>query len=154
MDEPDARLHGAVLLVCRSIWFDRNRPDQGYGMAGILTHLEPPGGSDFPQRVERLFVYTQLWGVPGEYRLRMRLVRIESVGYDDEEEVQLGEDDSPFEFGMPSPRPVEISGLNFLDEVAFPIFAIPIPEVGVYEFQLWVEGSDRPVGSYRIQARR
>ena len=44
-------------------------------------------------------------------------------------------------------------GLNYLDELAFPIPAVPVPDTGVYEFQLWAEGIDEPVASARILAR-
>ena len=154
MDEPEPELHGAVLLVCRSLWYDHRYPERGYGLAGMLTHFESPDGSDFPQRVERMFVYAQLWGTPGEYRLWVRLVRVDKVGYDEEVEVQLGAGGQPRNFPMPTSRPMEISGLNFIDEVAFPIESVPFGDVGVYEFQLWSDVSAEAIARYRIQARR
>lgn len=146
-DAPELRGH--VMLVARNLWQNTG----GIGVGGILTHIEPPEGLDFPFRLERVIVYAQLWGDPGDYRFWIRLVKIETDEYDEEVEVQLGADGMPRQFPIPTQRPFEISGLNFLDELAFPIPAVPFADRGVYEFQLWAEGIDEPVARARVQAR-
>jgi hypothetical protein len=145
-DAPELR--GYVMLVARNLWHNAG----GFGVGGILTHIEPPEGMTFPFRLERVIVYAQLWGDPGEYVFRVRLVRIERTGYDEEveSEADVG---TPWETPLVTPRPLEVTGLNYLDEIAFPIFRVPVPETGVYEFQLWAEGIDQPVAFARVHAR-
>ena len=139
------------LLICRSVWHNNQRPELGYSVGGIYTTLEPDDGLGFPFRLERMFVYAQLWGDDGEYRAHVRLVKIDSVGYDDEVETQLGGNEGPRSFPMPTIRPITITGLDYKVEVAFPIFFIPFSEPGSYEFQFWIDGIDYPVGRERIQ---
>ena len=148
---PQAR--GSVFLLGRAVWHDPAKPVNPFGLNGIITQIVPPEGMDFPYRVDRLFAYAQLSGDPGEYRLWVRLVRISQPRYD-EEEVQLGIVGEPADFPMPGTRVFEISGLNFVDEIAFPIFRIEFPHPAVYEFQLWATGGDEPISRTRIQARR
>ena len=138
------------LLICRSVWYDGQKPELGYSLGGIYTTLEPADGLGYPFRLERMFVYAQLWGEDGEYRAHVRLVKIDSVGYDEEVETQLGGGEAPRILPMPTKRPITITGLNYRAEVAFPIFLVPFPEPGIYECQFWIEGIDHPVGQERI----
>jgi hypothetical protein len=92
-------------------------------------------------------------GETGEYRFRIRLVRIEKQGYDEEVEVPLGIGGVYKDFDSPFGRPFELTGLNYVDEMAFPIDALRINDPGLYEFQLFVEGMDEPIARERILAR-
>ena len=51
---------------------------------------------------------------------------------------------------MPTRRPVTITGLQSVQELAFPIFLVPFAESGLYEFQIWIDGIDYPVGREQI----
>ncbi len=79
-------------------------------------------------------------------------MKVESAE-DNEVEVQLGRDGSPREFRPPTTRPFEFSGLNFVEEFAFPIGLVPFKEAGTYEFQLWVDGLEEPLARERVLAR-
>lgn len=94
-------LHGVHLLTCRALWYDAQRTDGAFGLAGIMTHIEPSEEASFPVSLNRVFVYVQLWGDAGEYTLRIRLVRV-ILEDDDEVEVQLGMNDEPREYPLPS----------------------------------------------------
>lgn len=148
------QLDAYAFLLGRAMWHNPALPVIAFGLNGITTDVVPADGMDFPFRTDRLFVYAQLFGDPGGYGLWVRLVRIERTEYDEEVEVQLGPDGEPREFPMPGTRPFEVSGLNFLDEIAFPLVRVLFAEAGVYEFQLWASGSDEPIASARVQARR
>ena len=74
-------VHCRHLLLCRSVWYDGQKPDFGIGLAGVYTRLSA-GVGGFPFRRERMFIYAQLWGDDGEYYPYIRLVKIEAVGYD------------------------------------------------------------------------
>jgi len=145
-------LHGVHLLTCRSLWHDAQRTDGAFGLAGIMTHIEPSEEASFPVSLNRVFVYVQLWGDAGEYTLRIRLVRV-ILEDDDEVEVQIGMNDEPREYPLPSRRPVVVSGLNYVDELGFPIGPVAFPEPGLYEYQLIAEGIKSPIARERVLAR-
>jgi len=150
--EDPAELRGVHLLTCRRIWFDNQKAEAGFGLAGIITHIVPPEGYQYPFRLDRVFVYSQLWGDAGEYRLRVRLVKIVTSEDDKEEEMHLGPNGNPREFPMPAQRPAVVTGLEYVEQVAFPIGPVPFREAGLYEFQLWADGIDQPISRERVFA--
>jgi len=149
-------LHVAHFLLCRKIWYNNTKPEEGFSLLGVLAHFDLPDGVEYPLRYERLFVYLQLWGETGEYRFRIRLVRIESLGYlgyDEAMEVPLGIGGENKDFHSPFGRPFELTGLNYVDEMALTLESIRINDPGLYEFQLFAEGIDEPLARERILAR-
>ena len=146
-------LHVAHFLICRAIWYDHAKPELGFSLGGVFTHIEPPGGAAFPLRMERVFAYVSYWGEPGEYRFRIRVVRVESHGYDEEEEIPLGLNGEHRDFFWPSQRSAELTGLNNVDELSFHVGPIPIAGPGTYEFQLFLEDEDVILARERILAR-
>ncbi len=136
-------------LSCRTVWFDPSKPDE-FSLGRLIVHL-PPEGDSFPTEVHRLFVFGQLFGEPGEYACRIRLVRIEPVEYDEEAEVPLGIDGGDQEW-HPN-RPLVVSGEDFVDSFAIPLNRITIPESGTYEFQLFIDGEIEPIARERFSAR-
>ncbi len=147
--EEAPELHGRHLLVCNSLWYDHRRPEAGFSLGRIITHVEPATG--FPFRFDKLFIYFQYWGDPGEYQVRIRLVKLDFED-DDERVMQLGPGGEPWEFRMTSRRPVVVSGLNFVEELGYPIGLVPFPEPGIYEFQLWADGIDEPIVREQVLA--
>ncbi len=53
---------------------------------------------------------------------------------------------------LPTYRPVTVGDQNRIAEFAFAIGPVPFTYRGLYEFQLWVDGIDQPVGRERIEA--
>ncbi len=151
LDPPE--VHARHLLTFRTLWYDPRHSESGISIGGIYSHVEPPEGTLFPVRFDRIFVYFQLWGDTGDYHPRIRLVKVESGEDNDVLEVQLGRDGNPREFRPPTTRSFEISGLNFVEEFAFPIRFVPFKESGTYEFQLWVDGLEEPLARERVLAR-
>ncbi|MGL6074196.1 MAG: hypothetical protein ACRC8S_08545 [Fimbriiglobus sp.] len=141
------------MLICRNIWFDNRNPHMGFGLGGIYIHVEPPEGYSFPFRIDRMFIYVQLWGTVGEFRIRTRMVRIDYDPQEGEFEFHLGHQGLPREFPFPSPRMVSISGIEYVQQIAFPVGPVPFREPGVYEFQIWVDGIEEPVARERILAK-
>jgi hypothetical protein len=137
------------LLLCRSVWFDNRQPERGFSLAGIHKNLPEPDDG-LPLVMFGRFVYFQIFGTPGEYFPRIRIVRVIKTDYD-EEEVQLGEHDEPLEYSMPTTRPVELNELSFVDEHAFRIDELVFHDKGIYELQLWIDGFDEPAGTERIR---
>lgn len=139
------------LLVCRNIWYSGN-PDDGFSLGHVIVHLRPEAGMGFPVRFDRLFVFAQVFGLPGEYPYRIRLVRIGMTDYGEEVELQIGPGGQPRDF-IPK-RPLVVSGEDFVDAIAVPLVGVAIREPGVYEFQLWVDGrDDEPLARERVEAR-
>jgi hypothetical protein len=132
------------LLICRTIWFDPDKPDNGFSLGGLLIHLRPTGEEGFPVRVPRLFLFAQLFGTPGEYDVTPRLVPI----YRSED----GEDEEgdAVEFTR---RTLALTGDDLVEGYGIPLRDIPFAAPGVYEFQLWVEGFNEPIGRERVEAR-
>ena len=136
-------------LLCHTVWHDPAKPED-FSLGRIVIHLHPADGV-FPTTYDRLFAYGQLFGTPGEYELVIRAVRIESVGYDEEVEYDIGRDGLPVEW-RPN-RPVVISGEDYADWFAVPLPRVPVPMPGVYEFQLFLAGATEPITRERVQAR-
>lgn len=151
--EGEPALHCPHLLLCRAIWFDASQPERGFSLGGVRTSLAPADRGQFPFRVDRLFAYAQLWGEPGEYHLRIRVVRLQVVEYHGVEEIELGPNGDALEFPIPNRRPFEITGLNYIDEFALAVGPFSFPGPGVYEFQLWTEDADAPVARERLLVR-
>jgi hypothetical protein len=150
-DPPDVFV--AHFLTCSSIWFDPQRSNPRFDLGGIFVHVEPPEGITFPFRLDRIFIYFQLWGEPGEYRVRVRLVLIHTTGSGEETEMQLGPWGEPREFPMPGQRSIVVTEIEYVQQVTFPISRVPFREPGVYEYQLWVDGIDEPIARERVLAR-
>lgn len=131
-------------LACHRVWYDNTNPDAGWSLAGVIVHIRPSEGQDYPFRFPRLFLYTQLHGTPGEYTARARYLRI---GIDDDGE-ELED-----ELGWHGPWDIAIPGENYVECFGFPVVGILLPRDGVYEFQLWIDGFEEPLARERIEAR-
>jgi hypothetical protein len=138
------------LLICQSVWYDPATPDE-FSLGRLVVHTHPnPGG--YPLRYARLFAFCQVYGTAGEYQFSIKLVRIETNGYDEEYEVEVGLNGEPQEW--PSSRPIVVSEEDFVSQFALTLGDVRLASAGVYEFQLFVEGeSDTPLARERIQAR-
>lgn len=150
MDEydPDAadesrHLVCAHFIACHAVRYDGVDADAGYTLERVIVHVRPGDASGFPFRVARLCVFAQLYGTPGEYVLRVRLLRIRVT--DDEEVIETRRDFAP--------KAIALTGENYVECFALGFADIWFPEPGVYEFQLWADGFDEPLGRERIQAR-
>jgi hypothetical protein len=147
-DPPNLR--ASHLLTCRSIWYDNFHPENGFSLGGIHANMVLPDGHEFPYKLERIFVYLQLWGDSGEYHLRIRLVKIESNEEDDFSQAALEKSGEHREFLLTTSRPVFLSGVEFAIELASGIGPVMFPESGVYEYQLFAEGIEEPIGRERV----
>lgn len=134
----------SALIVCHTLWYDNTNVDAGLSLGRVIVHIRPDEGSGFPVRRPRLFLYAELHGTPDEYILRVRLIRVEVTS--DDEEIET-------EHRWYGPWEVTVSGDNYVECFGFSIENVFIPEEGVYEFQLWADGFDAPIGRRRFQAR-
>lgn len=137
------------LLLCKTAWYDPTKSEE-FSLGRVIVHLFSDDGS-FPTVFDRLFLYGQLFGTPGEYRVRIRLVRIEQEGYDEEVEVELEFKGKPSEWG-PN-RPLVVSDEAYVEQFAVPLISLYIPAAGLYEIQLLLEGYSEPIGRERFSAR-
>ena len=87
------------LILCRVVWFDPSRPDDGFSLGKLLVQTRPPEGEPFPLMFDRLFLFTQMTGPSGAYTLRARLVRIGTTAYGEEVEEPVLRDGGPVEYG-------------------------------------------------------
>ena len=134
----------ATLLACHTMWYDNTNTDAGYSLGRVIVHVRPADASGFPFRLFRMFLFAQLHGTPDEYLLRVRLVRIGATDEGEETVTEL-RDFGPWEIAIPGDNYVECFGLALLQ--------VWFPEPGVYEFQLWADGFDGPLGRERVEAR-
>lgn len=130
------------LLICRTIWYDATNPDDGCSLARVIVNIRPPAGVTGPFVVHRLFVFARLSGDIGDYTARVRLVRVEQ-DQDGEEVGHLLD-----EWG-PSPCPV--TGFDLVETRIYVLSRVRFDGPGVYEFQLWLDELDGPVGWDRIR---
>lgn len=98
----------------------------------------------FPFHIPRLFLYAQLAGTTGEYTARVRFVRVTADEDGEEAEVPVTT------FG---PWPNAVTGGSFAESFGSPLRNAAIEEPGVYEFQLWLDEFDEPLGRERVQGR-
>ena len=130
-------------IACHAVRYDGTDADAGHTLERVIVHVRPRDGNGFPFRLARLWVYAQLHGTPGDYALRVHMLRL---GVTDEGETIL----TRREFG---PKAVEISGNNYVEGFALALTDVWFTEPGVYEFQLWADGFDDLLARERIQAR-
>ncbi len=142
-------LHCRHLIVCRSIWFDPAKPEDDFSLGRLVVRLAAESADRFPLKVPRLFLFAQLFGTPGEYRVSFRLVHLDRDDLGEEVEVPLGRDGESLEFILP--RPVVVSGLQLVDAFAVPLTDVTFPAPGLYEFQLWRDGGDEPITAERLE---
>jgi hypothetical protein len=134
------------LLVCRTIWYDAGNPDDGYSLGRVVIHVHPPEDHEYGYLEPRLFGYAQLFGTPDEYTCRVRLVRIQ----EDETADEIPSEPQIAEWG---PWDIAVTGDSFVEAFGFQLVRVPFDAPGVYEFQLWVDGFEEPIGRERVEAQ-
>lgn len=135
----------ARLIACGNIRADHGNPDSGYSLERVLVHVRPADGRGFPFRALRIWLFAQRHGTPGEYVIRVRVVRVGLDADGDEVELDGGVEFGPWEIALPGDSYVECFGI--------PLSEVPFPEAGVYEFQLWADGFGAMLMSERVEAR-
>lgn len=138
-DDPPEVFH-RHLILCRTVWFTGDL-DDGFSLGRLVVHLRPRGG-EFPFRCDtRLFLFAQLFGTPGEYTVRARLVRV------------IVDDDEPTDGHDYGPWTIALYGEEFVESFAFPLEWVPFPEPGVYEFQLSVDEVEGWYAAEQVEVR-
>jgi hypothetical protein len=134
-------------IGCRTFWQQPNSddPDGGYfySLGSLIISVWPPGG-EMPFYLPRIFFYAQLTGTPGEYTVRIRMVRVTIDDIGEEKETPTEE------FG---PWDIPVTGDRFAESYGFPLRNVPFNEAGVYEFQLWIDEFEDPLARERIEVR-
>jgi hypothetical protein len=139
-------LHCARLLACGGIEADVTNPDAGYTLRNVLVHVRPADRGGLPFMTPIIWLFAQLYGDPGEYTLRVRMVAIDQD--EDGEAVEVG---VPAEFG---PWDIEMPGEgNYVECFGLPLEDVWFPAPGVYEFQLWADGVEGMLYNERVEAR-
>jgi hypothetical protein len=138
------QVHCRHLLVCRTIWQNPADPDEGYSLGRVVIHVRPPAGDGYGFTIPRLFAYAELFGTPDEYTIRIELAAITATAD--------GDEDAAF-VRVWGPWDVAISGDGLVEPFGIPLPAVEFPDPGVYEFTLWVDGFEEPVGRERVEAR-
>lgn len=137
-------VHCRHLLVCRTVWYDPAKPDEGCSLGRLVVSLSPPPGVAGRFVAPRLFAFAQLFGTVGDYDVRVRLVEVTVDEYGDEQARPAGE------WG---PWLVPVSGLELVESHAFLLKEVPFDRPGAYDFQLWADGQDEPLAAERVQIR-
>ena len=124
------------LLLCRNVWFDPARMDDGFSLGKLLVQVRPAEGESYPVEFPRLFGFLQLTGTIGDYTVRIRLVRIVENEFGELEEVSPRPNGRAMDFG---PWDIELIGMEYFESFAFQLLQFRIPEPGEYELQLLVD---------------
>lgn len=130
-------------IACHDVRYDALDADAGCTLERVIVHVRPSDGKGYPLRLERMCLFAELFGVPGDYTLHVRMLRIRVT--DDGEVVQARRDFNS--------RAVELSGENYVECVVWVLPDVWFSEPSVYEFQLWADGFDEPLARERIAAR-
>jgi hypothetical protein len=130
------------LLACEGVRYDADNPDTGCSLDGVIVHVRLPR---FPARVRRVCLFAQMHGTPGEYVLRVRLVRI---GVDED-----GDAVEAAQVAVFGPWEIELPGENYVECYGLVMTAVPFDEPSVYEFQLFADDQDGMLMNERVEAR-
>lgn len=150
MNEDEPRVWCRHLLLCRNIWYDPNRMDDGFSLGKLLVQVRPAEGDSYPIVSPRLFAFVQLAGEVGSYSLSFRLLRIGRTDLGEEVEEQLGAEEEPLTFG---PWTQDVVGEEYVESAAFPLANVRLLEGGEYEVQLLVgENAEEPLFRERFYA--
>src|SRR5437868_6706090 len=87
------------LILCRNVWYDPERMDDGFSLGKLLVQVRPAEGETYPILFHRLFAFVQLAGDVGTQSFWIHLLRIDRTEYGEEVDVPLGADDEPLTFG-------------------------------------------------------
>lgn len=140
-DEPD--IGARCLKVCREVIWNGNDPDAPYTLRGVMQVFRPPSG--FPAIYRRtVYLYVEYVGGSSELEVWFDLVRIISDEDGDEiDDVELASF-GPF---VLSPDPN-----RFVQGRSYAVRSLPLPESGVYELRLRVDGQVVPLITERLYA--
>jgi len=106
-DEP--RVWCRHLILCRSVWYDPARMDDGFSLGKLVVQVRPDEGSTYPVQFDRWFAFVQLSGTLGEHTLRVGLVRLIEDEFGEQQEVSPRPNGRPMDFG---PWDIELVGME------------------------------------------
>lgn len=139
MDGADeATLYSRHLLVCSEVRYDPFAPGAAHSLRGLIVYLQPLDDIGFPLVAESLVLFAQLFGDAGRYTLSVDLVFVDE-GDDTERTVAT--------FG---PTVVIVRPGQFVDSISMPLWNVPFPQPGVYEFRLRRDAVAEPLASERL----
>lgn len=138
MDAPD--VYCRHLIITRTIWYEPAREDP-YTLGRVVVNVRPEEPTDGVFVLPRLFAYFQIHGDRGEYDIRIKLGHVE---LDDEG------DETITVSAAWGPWPCEITGFEFVEARAAELPGVTFDGPGIYEFQLWIDGIDEPIGRERV----
>lgn len=133
----DATLHARHLLVCHEVLHDPLVSGAAYSLRGLVVHLRPNDDIGYPFAAESLALFAQVFGDAGRYDFWVDLILVE----DDEGESHVST------FG---PIAAVVRPGQFVDAVAIPLWEVPFPRPGIYEFRLRRDSVEEPLASERL----
>lgn len=134
-------LYARHLLLCDFIHHNPFRPGRSYSLEGVVNWLRPEDEYGYPLIIERLMLFTQIWGERGDYESRVDLFQLD----DDYGTGQLIRS-----FG---PRILTIHGNEFVETKGWLLHQVAFPNPGVFEFRLMAMNQPEPVVSERLYLR-
>jgi hypothetical protein len=130
------------LLLCRTIWFDANDPNETFSLGRIFVRLRPATGVGFPFSVDQSFAFFQLFGEAGDYVVELERVRVAADNSGEEmtsDELTVGV------------WPVLVSGEKTVENYGVRLRAMPFDGTGPFEFRLLLY---RPDGKVLLATER
>ena len=139
MIEESPVLSARHLLVCEEVIAHETDAKTLYSLENLVitVGLTPP---KFPFCIEKLHLFFQLFGTPGEYSVWFDLVFVDDIQRTTTRVCKC------------PPRTLNVLPDSFVTAFGVPVFHLIFDRPGTYEFRLWVEGFDGPLLEERILA--
>ncbi|MGL6094279.1 MAG: hypothetical protein ACRC7O_00575 [Fimbriiglobus sp.] len=137
MDEPP--IYCRHLLLCREVVYDPLNNDTPYSLYSMIYDFRPDSDYWYPICAEAVWVFAELFGQAGRYRVRIDVVPLNEDGAD---------------AGPPiltrAEIPVRLRPGYFVDPARFRLRQVMFDAPGVYEFRLTLEGFTEPLAATRV----
>lgn len=133
----ERELHARHLLICQQVLYDPFRPGAGYSLREFVVFIRPNDDIGYPITVESLVLFAQVFGDAGPYAFWLDLYLVEGDG----------DDQLISTFG---PIPGLVREGRFVDALTIPLWNVPFPKPGVYEFRLRRDDISEPLIDERL----
>jgi hypothetical protein len=130
-------LNARHLLVCREVLHDPFQPGAAYSLKGLVVSFQPADDIGYPMTVESLVLFAQVYGDAGRFVFWVDLYEI----LDDADDRLIST------YG---PTVGVVREGRFIDALTIPVWNVPFPRPGVYEFRLRRDAVVEPMISERL----
>lgn len=136
-EEAPPELSARHLLVCQQLHHDPFQAGASYSLRGLIVFLQPKDDIGYPLVAESLVPFAQVFGGAGRFEFWVELLL-------------LGDDDAEEHVATFGPTTGLVRGGQFVDALTIPLWNVPFPRPGLYEFRLRRDELSDPLISERL----